>query len=555
MKALGIILLTPILLFAQPFEWQQEYDVIPMIVEGDTLSAAWLGGYQNTCPSFGDLDSDGDLDLLLGRSNGTIDYWKNNGTPTQENITLEERAIQGLDINFWAVIQLCDMDSDGDLDLFADRGNYPMIVFNNVGGPISPYFEVEEDTLFDTLGNYIDGTDFCLADINGDGDKDLFVGVWYVGSIKYYENIGDSTDYVFALVDTNFAGILTSSWSSPTFCDLDADGDLDLFIGMNGGGIMYYRNDGTPLQYDFTYVTNEWLGIDVGDKAAPDFADIDADGDYDLFIGKDNDNDHTVPGALHFWRNEGTPLEPQMVQESQMYLTLDFENDSEPGIIDVNFDDKGDLFVHAYYISWLKDIGTPEEPVFELQSYNTAGTGFLASSVGYGDLNGDQHEDMVVVYGWSGNVQFWINNGDTLNPEFDIVSSFSIGQIAGLSDDELRELVDLDREIIPNTKKSNELDPKANDFLEKCLRAAMELDSETLEKTLLQASSELTQPMLLEGVLEPLMLTIGEYWREGKMRVVHEHMASAIIRTFLGNMIGAYQTDQSAPTLIVTTPA
>lgn len=130
----------------------------------------------------------------------------------------------------------------------------------------------------------------------------------------------------------------------------------------------------------------------------------------------------------------------------------------------------------------------------------------------------------------------------------------SIGQIAAFSDDELRELVALDREIIPVGKAKGRSVSKINDLLDKCLRAVMDLDSETLDRTLLQASSELTQPVLLEKVLEPLMLTVGDYWREGKLRVVHEHMASAIIRTFLGNMTGAYKPDQSAPTLIVTTP-
>jgi DNA-binding transcriptional MerR regulator/methylmalonyl-CoA mutase cobalamin-binding subunit len=131
----------------------------------------------------------------------------------------------------------------------------------------------------------------------------------------------------------------------------------------------------------------------------------------------------------------------------------------------------------------------------------------------------------------------------------------SIGQIAGLSDDELRELVKISVEYPPSAISLNNKSGKTAEYLERCLKAAMDLDSDDLEKILLAASSELTQPVLLEGVLEPLMLKIGDYWREGKLRVVHEHMASAIIRTFLGNMIGAYKPSQSAPILIVTTPS
>ncbi len=130
----------------------------------------------------------------------------------------------------------------------------------------------------------------------------------------------------------------------------------------------------------------------------------------------------------------------------------------------------------------------------------------------------------------------------------------SIGQIAGLSDDELRELVNISVEYPPPAVSVNN-SGKTGEYLEQSLKAAMDLDSDDLERILREASSELTQPVLLEGVLEPLMLKIGDYWREGKLRVVHEHMASAIIRTFLGNMIGAYKPSQSAPILIVTTPS
>ncbi|MBU1650665.1 T9SS type A sorting domain-containing protein, partial [bacterium] len=431
MKNLLIILLTPVLLAAQPFTWEQEYDVIPVIVDGDTLAAPWMGGYQDVCPCFGDLDADGDFDLLIGWSNGTFDFWLNEGTEFDEKFTLFEKAVQEIDLNFDLKIELVDMDLDDDLDLFADRGNAPMIILENVGDVSDPYFEIAYDTLFNTTGQTIDGTDFDLVDIDADGDEDLFTGSWYSSGINFYENIGDSLQFSFELITQNFAGINSGSWSSPEFCDIDADGDFDLFIGTSGGWIYFYRNDGTPQQYDYSLVTYQWMGIDVGEKAVPEFCDIDADGDFDLFIGKDNFNSLTIPGALHFWRNEGTPQESQMVQESQMYLTLDFEHNSEPGVFDVNFDNKGDLFVHANYISWLKDIGTVEEPVFELQSYNTTGSGNPSGTIGFGDLNGDTHEDLALTLGWSGIVQFWLSNGDTLNPEFSLFSSLDIGGLIG----------------------------------------------------------------------------------------------------------------------------
>jgi hypothetical protein len=430
MRVILTFLLLPALCWAQPFQFVQELDSIPVIVDGDTLGAAWVGGYTETCPRTIDLNGDGDLDLLVAWANGQIEYWENSGTPYQASFMIIDRYYLGIDFGFAAKLAIWDMDADGDMDLLV-RGEYPTMVFENVGGPFNPQFEIFEDSLRDNEGNLIYGYAVDLADIDADGDEDLLVGQYNASGIKYYQNIGDSTQYYFFYTTSNFANLSPGYYSSPYFCDIDADGDLDLFIGTWGGEILFYRNIGTPQQCNFILVSDHWMGVDVGEQAIPEFCDLDADGDYDLLVGKKNDMDHTTPGDMHFYRNVGTPQIPQMVLENQMYLTLDFQDDSEVGIADINLDGKADILVHANYISWLKNIGTPTQPIFQLQSYNIAGAGFLASTACWGDLNGDGHEDMVVALGWSGNLAFWINNGDTLNPQFNYYSTMTIGQLAG----------------------------------------------------------------------------------------------------------------------------
>ncbi|HEQ99161.1 MAG TPA: MerR family transcriptional regulator [candidate division Zixibacteria bacterium] len=136
----------------------------------------------------------------------------------------------------------------------------------------------------------------------------------------------------------------------------------------------------------------------------------------------------------------------------------------------------------------------------------------------------------------------------------------SNGQIARLSDPQLKMLVE-------SSASNFNIDPRYSSgggngesyheprlYLKECLDAIVDLDSEKLEKILLRASSELTQPEMMEKVLEPLMYKIGDLWREGTLRVVHEHLASAVVRSFLGNMVGALKVDESAPKIIVTTP-
>jgi len=55
----------------------------------------------------------------------------------------------------------------------------------------------------------------------------------------------------------------------PTFCDIEADGDLDLFIGDANGNIWFYRNDGDSANYNYIYVTDHYLILDAGDYASP----------------------------------------------------------------------------------------------------------------------------------------------------------------------------------------------------------------------------------------------------------------------------------------------
>jgi DNA-binding transcriptional MerR regulator/methylmalonyl-CoA mutase cobalamin-binding subunit len=111
-----------------------------------------------------------------------------------------------------------------------------------------------------------------------------------------------------------------------------------------------------------------------------------------------------------------------------------------------------------------------------------------------------------------------------------------IGQVAGLSNDELHSLI------------------ADEPFLSLCLSAAQRLDVHDLEMQLERASVALSRLNLLEKLLVPLMHRIGDLWQKGDIRPIHEHMASAVVRSFLGSMRGAYHLSATAPHLVVTTP-
>ncbi len=133
----------------------------------------------------------------------------------------------------------------------------------------------------------------------------------------------------------------------------------------------------------------------------------------------------------------------------------------------------------------------------------------------------------------------------------------TISQIAGLSNKDLEKLVH-DNESFqrPNGHRDTALDETtAEKLLSECIEAVRDMDPEGLRSKLLQASVAVSRPVLLINILEPLMRKVGDLWREGTIKVVHEHMASAIVRTFLGSLIMSYRTVDTAPKLVATTPA
>jgi len=136
----------------------------------------------------------------------------------------------------------------------------------------------------------------------------------------------------------------------------------------------------------------------------------------------------------------------------------------------------------------------------------------------------------------------------------------SIGQIAGLTMAQLKALVktdqdDISRRVGEGLGQNADEELTADYFLERAIRAIEKLDPRELETTLLQASMAFGCPMLMEAVLEPLMYRIGDLWRDGDFKIVHEHLASAVVRSFLGGMVGAYALSDSAPRLIAATPS
>jgi hypothetical protein len=137
-----LLLLIPSLLHAQPFTWRQEFDTIPVEVNGYDVPIPWIGGYQHTSPEFSDIDGDGDRDLLLGNGIGNLVFFENTGTMYQPEWSSFEDDFQDIIGPAWSVCKLVDIDSDGDEDLFFDCGNIYMQYYSNEGSTTYPIFSL-----------------------------------------------------------------------------------------------------------------------------------------------------------------------------------------------------------------------------------------------------------------------------------------------------------------------------------------------------------------------------------------------------------------------------
>ena len=234
--------------------------------------------------SLGDLDNDGDFDALLSLFNGITKYYKNIGTPGlpefEDNAT--ENPLGAFNGNASA---MGDVDGDGDLDVIQVQSSTgPIDYLENqlVGsGTLSFIQRTGASNPFDGLTLF--GTDhLSLVDIDDDGKLELFITDVNSNPVKFFENVAGS--YV-SDPGSPLTGIAQGGGNSLHFTDWDGDHDQDLFVGI-GSEIKYYENIGNSAAASFVERTgdqNPVAGITFDSTTRPFLVDIDNNGQLDLF--------------------------------------------------------------------------------------------------------------------------------------------------------------------------------------------------------------------------------------------------------------------------------
>ena len=247
-------------------------------------------------------------------------------SPSFELVQPDLFSTPGGQPNAWA-----DYDGDGDLDLFVGFRGGPDRLYRNGGGRFT---DVAASA---GLAEAIETRAAAWGDYDADGDPDLYVG--YANARgqanRIYRNHGGRFTDVAASLGIELRGVSRQ----PAWIDFDGDGDLDLFAAFRDVPNRLFRNDGSR----FTDVTAAARIGDPRKTVGAAWWDADADGDLDVFVANQEGD------ANGFFRNDrGVFTDAAAGAGVAMPGRPKDEGGVGPAIADIDADGDFDLFVANY---------------------------------------------------------------------------------------------------------------------------------------------------------------------------------------------------------------
>ncbi len=228
-----------------------------------------------------DVDNDGDLDVVAGNDEVPNKLYLNNGDATFASaidlqLATELTETRGLVAE--------DLDKDGDIDIV--ETNYDE---GTATGAINKYYLNNGDGTFSSgfdLGTAVNrGDSIAIGDIDNDGDPDVLTGNSDSIHTIFLNNTNHDTS-VSTLAVGSMVGTALDNTKNVSHADIDNDGDLDLFVANNGQTNKIYLNNG-----DNTFTNSVDISSDIDKTMSLTLIDIDKDGDIDVLAGNDGQVD------------------------------------------------------------------------------------------------------------------------------------------------------------------------------------------------------------------------------------------------------------------------